>query len=621
LGCTLAFFGGKLVRLRAIEVQDVLPVRQFKATDFSDVIVLAGPNGVGKTRLIQGILQKFQSPHGMSNIQFSIEATCEEERREWRTNFLSTSNPAECNLLFATLQKSKRRSRWQSSVIQFESDRSIQQIQPYQFSWNFADPFEEHMGWNYTLTPLKNRFQDTVHSIFRKVQSRRDEMARKAESLLKSGIKTMDLTVFSDPLLPFKKAFSQLLAPKELVEPDTQNQQLFYNFNNQQFVLNSLSSGETEVVNIVFDFLLRNPSDSIIVFDEPELHLHPELSYKLIQTLRDAGTNNQFIFCTHSSEIITASLDNTVVFVAPPREPPENQAIAVREDDETHQALKLLGQSIGIVSLGKKLVLIEGTHTSLDKQTYGAILKNRYPNLVLVPSEGKGLIRSFSSLMQAVLEKTIWGVEFYMVCDRDVIPPSKTKEDIEAEGKGRLRLLNKYHLENYFLDEKVLARVFSTMEPPGSPLTDPFEIQRSLKNIARKTISYAAALIVSAEHRDAVGNVDIMPGNCHDKSADELSALMVRRAKSESQRVALAIDATAIDTAVRRTVLELERSLEDGAGSWKRLMPGRQILNIFASQSKMTTGRLKLLYLREAESQEPNPFADIISIFEHFNSL
>jgi predicted ATP-dependent endonuclease of OLD family len=66
-------------------------------------------------------------------------------------------------------------------------------------------------------------------------------------------------------------------------------------------------------VNIVFDFLLRNPSDCIVFFDEPELHLHPELSYKLLQTLSSIGKNNQFVFCTHSPEIITASIENSVV--------------------------------------------------------------------------------------------------------------------------------------------------------------------------------------------------------------------------------------------------------------------------------------------------------------------
>jgi predicted ATPase len=149
---------------------------------------------------------------------------------------------------------------------------------------------------------------------------------------------------YPDPIEIFKHAFSQLLAPKVLLDPDPKSQQLSYSIDGTTFPISSLSSGEREVVNIVFDFLLRSPSDCIVVFDEPEIRLHPELSYKLLQTLRTLGRNNQFIFCTHSAEIITASLDNTVVFVSPPRADGSNQAITVREDDDTNQALAGCGK-------------------------------------------------------------------------------------------------------------------------------------------------------------------------------------------------------------------------------------------------------------------------------------
>ena len=176
---------------------------------------------------------------------------------------------------------------------------------------------------------------------------------------------------FKDPLAPFKEAFSQLLAPKILLDATAKEQDLFFESEGSRHSINALSSGEREVVNIVFDFLLRNPSDCIVFFDEPELHLHPELSYKLIQTLRSVGERNQFVFCTHSPDIITASLDNTVVFISPVKSSENNQAIIVKDDDETNEALKLLGQSIGIISLGRKIVLVEGAKSSLDKQTYG----------------------------------------------------------------------------------------------------------------------------------------------------------------------------------------------------------------------------------------------------------
>ena len=170
--------------------------------------------------------------------------------------------------------------------------------------------------------------------MFRKVRSRRELIARTAERMMKEGaaggVIQLNVADFPDPLEPFKLAFRQLLAPKELADPDPQRQNLEYIYDGKTFPIASLSSGEREVVNIVFDFLLRGARDCIVFFDEPELHLHPELSYKLLQALKTVGSNNQFVLSTHSPDIITASLDNSVVFVGPPRPTLDNRLLLLQ---------------------------------------------------------------------------------------------------------------------------------------------------------------------------------------------------------------------------------------------------------------------------------------------------
>lgn len=606
------------MRLKVIRAKDTLPVKQFAIGELSDVVVIAGRNGVGKTRLLQAVINSFQNPVGQVNVNLIVEATCQEERERWNKDTLDTANRPDAELLLQTLQESRFRRNWKSSVVNIESDRSIQKLNPYQFSFDVVDPDEEAIGWNFTFGGLRNRYQDTIHSIFRKVHSYRNKISSKAEQLMRRGEKTMDLN-FPDPLEPFKHAFRQLLAPKELLDADLRAQQLEYTYQGQKFHINSLSSGEREVVNIVFDFILRNPSDCIVFFDEPELHLHPELSYKLIQTLSSLGTNNQFIFCTHSPDIITASLEHTVVFIGPPKEDGSNQAIPVSEDDETNQALRLLGQSVGVIALGKKIVLIEGGHSSLDKQTYGAILKDRFPDLVMVPSGGKGLIRSFSTLAKEVLEKSIWGVEFYMLCDRDVIPPSRETQELEEVSKGKLKVLDRYHLENYFLEESILVKVFESIEAEDSWLRSEEAIKNELIQIAQSMISYATSLYTSAHFREAAGNVDIMTKNCHEKNIDELTSLILQKTNEEQRRIHKILDQKEIESFTRETATMLNNSLSDGTDGWKRLIPGKQVLNVFAGKANLTVGRLKRAYINEAMKAEHNPFSEIIDIFDHFD--
>ncbi|PZQ44089.1 MAG: hypothetical protein DI551_10830, partial [Micavibrio aeruginosavorus] len=284
------------MKIKAINAKDVMPVKVFEVSNLTDIVVIAGANGVGKTRLINAVINKLRG--GAENISFIIEATIDEERKDWGKSVLDTSHIEDQRKLLLTLQKKRYRSNLKSTVILFESNRGFDKIKPLAFAFSFNDPYQEETAWDLPFSTYTARRQDTFHSILKKVQGQNNQIADKAKELMVSGEATMDLD-FPDPLEPFKKAFSSLLSPKKLIEADLQKQTLFFEHEGQKLPLEALSSGEREVVNITFDLILRNPSDAVIVFDEPEVHLHPELVQKLVQTLATIGERNQFIFCTH----------------------------------------------------------------------------------------------------------------------------------------------------------------------------------------------------------------------------------------------------------------------------------------------------------------------------------
>jgi hypothetical protein len=416
---------------------------------------------------------------------------------------------------------------------------------------------------------------------------------------------------FEDPLEPFRTAFHSLLGPKRLTRADLQNQQLMYETDGVELAVPSLSSGEREVVNIAFDFILRSPSDCIIFFDEPELHLHPELLSRLIATLRSIGERNQFIFVSHSPEIVSASLDDTVVLLTPPNGD-RNQAVIIRRNDESTQALRTLGQSIGILSLGKRIVLIEGTDASIDKQTYTSLIRGRFDDLVLLPSGGRADLESFQTVAEKVLDKSLWGVEFFMLVDRDVKIP-------DGVGTGRIRSLNRYHLENYFLDAELLSHCFNDMEPENSWLRDKARIEAELIEIAKETLSYATALRVSQEFRFEFGNLSLMPKGVAGLSLPKLKAAFEQKLILEELRFGTVADVIRLSGAIEDAHSELTQAISDG--SWQIDLPGKPILSRFSAKAKIEPGRLKTLYLKVAEAYDPHPMQDIIDIFQSFSAL
>jgi energy-coupling factor transporter ATP-binding protein EcfA2 len=611
------------LRLADLFVENSLPIKLFAVQQLSDVVVLAGPNGVGKTRLLARVVAHLRGGTAAAEVAGTIEATAPSEVEAWGgRKTLDLASAADMELFRSLLQRNRRRHKWQSSLVNFESDRTVTNLQPFTFTWDLPDPYEEEVDWGATSGLMRDRFQDTVHTMYRLIEAQKQSIANRAIALRRDGKSSMRL-VFDDPMAPFRRVFSQLLAPKELVDPSARTQRLQYLHEGETLDFSTLSSGEREVVNIAFDFLLRSPEDCLIFFDEPELHLHPELSYRMIETLQTIGTRNQFFFSTHSLDIITASLDRSVVFVSPPREKGGvalNQAIPVTEDDDTNQALRLLGQSIGIVALGRKLVLVEGTSASLDKQTYGAITRGAFPSLVLVPSQGRQVVESFETVYQHVLSRSIWGVEFFMLCDGDTAPIPGSAVATAAIGSGRLRVLPKYHLENYFLDEALWATAFAPMEKPGSWLLDPTQIRAEIRRLAGDLVSYATALAMSSKFRIAAGNIDLMPKDCHGKSVDELIQLLQEAGSAETGRIATALDPVEIERETRDFYAALSESIRTDTDVWKISIPAKALVAQFARRAGLDPSRAKTLYINTVIATGAPTFDDISEILSGFAS-
>lgn len=599
------------MRLRSIKVRDFPPVDLFEVDDLSDLVVIAGANGAGKTRLINRVLVALQNPRDQ-NVEFGIETTSDEEVAFFGKGRLITSDPADAEKFQQFIQQNKLRRNFKSGIVYFESDRSIAQIKPLAFSFDYSDPYTENIGWNVPMQPFKGRWQDTQHAIFKKIVTLRNQLGGQAMNLRREGRDIMNLG-FSDPMQPFKEAFQKLLAPKALIDPDLQNQRLMYVEGGQERPVDTLSSGEREVLNIAFDFILRKPSDCVVFLDEPELHLHPELLGRLIKTLTSSGERNQFILISHSPEVVASSLEDTVIFLAKSKEDGANQATVLKPGGETTEALRALGQSVGVIALGKKVVLIEGREASLDTKVYSTICQDDFANLVLVPADGKADLENFDRLNSGVLERTLWGVQFFMLADRDCAISGHTESD-------RFKLLPRYHLENYLLDGSILAECFRQQEPVGSWLRKPDEIESRLRAIAKSKVSYAASLVASSRLRRDAGNISLMPKGSHDLGKTELLQKVRERSAKELGRLTAILEEAQIESVFSEAFDDVEAQVESG-DDWKVSVPAKPIFAQFCGEANIQPGRLKNLYISMALESKSDVFDDITSIFRGFSSI
>ncbi len=87
------------MRIVDIMVKDKPPVKHFETTNLSNIIVLAGPNGIGKTRLIQQIINLFQNPRPDQMLHVKIKATVQNEKDRWEKETLSTLDSSDSDIL------------------------------------------------------------------------------------------------------------------------------------------------------------------------------------------------------------------------------------------------------------------------------------------------------------------------------------------------------------------------------------------------------------------------------------------------------------------------------------------------------------------------------------------
>ena len=378
------------MRIKELNLNNWTVIRQADFHNLSDFIVIAGPNGVGKTKIKEAIVYIFQNngnpPPGSKVV---LEATNDEERTAWGSSEISLPQAAMWNF-FA---KNNKRLKTKSRLIQIDSNRVVENVSFQQLTFQaIGDPEHEEVGYNYGFNNVRDRFKDicsTLHRLKSKeVTSVYNEYEKKKNDA--SNAEDVTLTKLKDPTEKYINIFGKLLYPKKMLPIDINSSTIQYKDDDgatRQF--SELSSGEREVVILTFDIITQNPSHCLILIDEPEVHLHPELTFRLIKALKAIGENNQYFLFTHSPDIIGNSLDTGVHFVRPKvRVPTGNQVVRIDENNiDAFQSIPNIRETIGMISVGKKLLFVEGNNTSIDRNVFATIAKDAKIDLAIIPSD------------------------------------------------------------------------------------------------------------------------------------------------------------------------------------------------------------------------------------------
>ncbi len=352
--------------------------------------------------------------------------------------------------------------------------------------------------------------------------------------------------------------------------------------------INELSSGEKEV--LLGYLRLRNsaPRNSIVLLDEPELHLNPRLVRGLprfYQKHLGAALGNQLWLITHSDALLREAVEEPAYAVYHMRPSytvgeGENQLDPIDATAGVERVVVDLVGDLATYSPRSKVVFVEGKGSEFDESLVRELFPTFAERVNLISVGSKARVRGLHDLMERTAEEGRLDARFFSVTDRDFDGPPSVDD-------ARAFQWDVYHVENYLLEPRFVREAMVALAL-GADVPSEVEILTSLRSCAGETVDELIRIKMDqAVNRELVECLSTrydpaLPAHQGLRKAAERSMDRVGRAL----RSELALDAL-MDEEIRIRE-ELNTSLD--CDQWKRDFRGRDVLRRFVGRHQDVLG-------------------------------
>jgi energy-coupling factor transporter ATP-binding protein EcfA2 len=577
---TIKFRWRHTVRIPSFEVRDQRSIKYARCDAVPALMVIAGPNGTGKSTLLNTI----------------------------------RSNAGYTNVMYVGPHRSMRRQNVQSKhllapSISFESLLSSQQIPGFE-GIRIIDGSRDPWGADDSANYLK-------HALCQIEIDRQQAITAKVDK--DGGIAPGSLV---DPWKPLRELTSSLLPHLSFARIDSSNRdhvRVLWKVHGLETLvdLDDLSSGEKSIVQMFYPLVEREvkaliksidsspeavvPPEFCVLIDEPELHLHPNLQLKVLDYLRllASADHTQIIVATHSPTMVEyASFDE--LFLLRPIElsgHEQNQLVQIASDEERLSFLKGVFGSTSNLTAMQPIVVVESVteheakKAQPDRKLYRA-LHAGFDRVTLIPGGGKGECKSLLRNLNELLPQFSGSLNAVALLDRDT--------DIESGGSC-VQLLPVAMIENFLLD--------------------PDSIWESLQSVIERTkfrtvgeISSALDMVIqSLEKSEIERRVAAGLGGCHfhPPSSGDIAVAAI----AFTTQVAERYSASAIEASTRRATTDVEELREKSRR--REEFHGKTVLQAFYKEHLHASGLPKGVFAFET-ARHARKRRSVIQFFDTF---
>lgn len=287
---------------------------------------------------------------------------------------------------------------------------------------------------NKAPTSLLNDFDRLLQYLFAQQNNlavENNQKLNRGESITNSKTKLDILQEVWERLLPLKKL--------RITADDIRVSSI--GIESADYSASEMSDGERAVFYILGQVLSANEG-SILIFDEPELHIHKSIISNLWDEIEKLRPDCSFLMITHDIEFAATRVAKKYVirnyYSDPESEPASAWNISEIPDSELDEQTITL-----ILGSRKPILFVEGEKTSLDMETYRLC----YPEWTVIPKGAcKDVIQAVSSLRKLNEDMPILNIKCAGIVDRDTRDSSQIQE-LEEQG---IKVLPYSEIENIF---------------------------------------------------------------------------------------------------------------------------------------------------------------------------
>jgi len=433
--------------IKSFNIQKAKKIDEASCDQVPRFMIIAGPNGVGKSTLLYELRKLSDKIKGSGKILYVGP------HRAWR------KRPIKASWLYGA-------DRDFSSILNSESIPGFEGMS-IQDSRRMPDSTDEAPGFvKYILAQIETRRQNAIVSEIDKNELKFPEGY--APDIYKP---LKDMLKWLIPHVRFKGI--------DLTDRNDVKCILVVEGVSSQIDIDDLSSGEKAVIALLMPLIERqiitilrriekgkppteDVPDTVMVIDEPDLHIHSSLQKMLVEYMRKRANeeNVQFIIATHSPTIINEA-NSEELFVLSEKSISEtsNQLHRVLSNQEKLDLYKNVCGDVAILTLGRPIVFVEGK--SPDKvrgtpsdQRILELLCDEARNFTFIPLGGKEEVEKATLVLNHILSEKLVGFPTFAIVDRDL--------DVASTNSSSILKWEFCTVENMLLDPD---SIFEVLEP------------------------------------------------------------------------------------------------------------------------------------------------------------